>query len=195
MSLDSDARSSYKMSVSNSEGIPIESVEFYFYFLSLSVIRLGRHASWSTTRCESVRRKSRHSDFNNCVSFTIQTIVSTTVSDRIVEFKMSVFRCISRSPRQQWDTLVQCKAQIMEFVWSPTTGGGIKLSAVKFMQRMIVLMTRGVSDPRVRAPLLSDLFICLYRRNHSFRTGMIPTFHLSPQTIPLFPRRIWRLRA
>ena len=36
MSLDSDARSSYKMSVSNSEGIPIESVEFYFFYLLVS---------------------------------------------------------------------------------------------------------------------------------------------------------------
>ena len=35
MSLDSDARSSYKMSVSNSEGIPIESVEFFLNFYSL----------------------------------------------------------------------------------------------------------------------------------------------------------------
>lgn len=124
----------------------------------LSVIRLGRHTSWSVARREPVYRKSRHSDFDNSVSFTIPTIVSDIIPgtrDRAIECRDVAFRCISRNPRQQWDTLVQCKAQIMDFVWSPVAGSGIKLSAVKFMQRMILLMTRGVSDPRVRAPLLS----------------------------------------
>jgi symplekin len=51
--------------------------------------------------------------------------------------------------RSQWDTLVQCKARILEFVSSPHTNGGVRLSAVKFMQRLILVETRGVSDPRV----------------------------------------------
>lgn len=59
--------------------------------------------------------------------------------------------------RPQWDTLSQCKDRILNLVWSPHVNSGMKLSAVKFMQRLILVETRGVSDPRVR--LLSPICI------------------------------------
>jgi len=58
-------------------------------------------------------------------------------------------RCTNRNLRATWDTLVQCKTRILEFVWSSSVSIGVKLSAVKFLQRVILIQTRGVSDPRV----------------------------------------------
>ncbi|KAG6336042.1 hypothetical protein ID866_3041 [Astraeus odoratus] len=58
--------------------------------------------------------------------------------------------CQNRTQRQQWDLLMQCKGRILDLVWSSTTNGGVKLSAVKFMQKVILLQTRGISDPRLQ---------------------------------------------
>ncbi|KAJ8521574.1 hypothetical protein ONZ45_g1743 [Pleurotus djamor] len=57
--------------------------------------------------------------------------------------------CITRNDPGAWNTLTKCKARILEFVWSPTVTLGVKLSAMKFMQRVILVQTRGVSDPRL----------------------------------------------
>ncbi|KAH0836650.1 Symplekin tight junction protein C terminal-domain-containing protein [Lanmaoa asiatica] len=58
--------------------------------------------------------------------------------------------CANRTHRQQWDILSQSKSRILDFVASSTVNNGVKLSAVKFMQRVILLQTRGVSDPRLQ---------------------------------------------
>ena len=58
-------------------------------------------------------------------------------------------RCTQRNMQQQWDLLAQTKAKILEFVWQPHAPAGIKISAVKFMQRVILVQTRGPNDPRV----------------------------------------------
>jgi hypothetical protein len=58
-------------------------------------------------------------------------------------------RCINRNPRSQWDTLSQCKSTILDFVGAPVVNNGVRLSAVKFMQRVILVQTRGIADPRV----------------------------------------------
>ncbi|KAH7890752.1 Symplekin tight junction protein C terminal-domain-containing protein [Phlebopus sp. FC_14] len=58
--------------------------------------------------------------------------------------------CTSRTPHQQWDILSRCKSRILEFIWMPTANSGVKLPAVKFMQRVILLQTRGISDPRLQ---------------------------------------------
>ncbi|KAG0709256.1 Symplekin tight junction protein C terminal-domain-containing protein [Suillus ampliporus] len=58
--------------------------------------------------------------------------------------------CTNRTLRQQWDVLSQCKARILEFIWSPNASSGVKLSAIKFMQRIIIVQTRGISDPRLQ---------------------------------------------
>ncbi|KAG1882119.1 hypothetical protein F4604DRAFT_1991829, partial [Suillus subluteus] len=51
---------------------------------------------------------------------------------------------------QQWDVLSQWKAHILEFIWSPITSTGVKVSAIKFMQCVIIVQTRGISDPRLQ---------------------------------------------
>jgi hypothetical protein len=58
-------------------------------------------------------------------------------------------RCTNRNSRAQWDTLTFCKSRILEFVWTSEVNVGVKLSAIKFLQRVILVQTRGVSDPRV----------------------------------------------
>ncbi|KAG1882112.1 hypothetical protein F4604DRAFT_1678546 [Suillus subluteus] len=42
------------------------------------------------------------------------------------------------------------KAHILEFIWSPITSTGVKVSAIKFMQCVIIVQTRGISDPRLQ---------------------------------------------
>ncbi|KAI6112643.1 Symplekin tight junction protein C terminal-domain-containing protein [Pisolithus sp. B1] len=58
--------------------------------------------------------------------------------------------CSNRTQRQQWDLLSQCKTRILDFARSPTTNTGVKLSAIKFVQKVILLQTRGISDPRLQ---------------------------------------------
>lgn len=68
--------------------------------------------------------------------------------------------CTNRTLRPMWETLAGCKSKILEMVWSPTTTSGIKLVALKFMQRVILVQTRGVSDPRLQKPSDPNLSFC-----------------------------------
>ncbi|KAJ7180551.1 Symplekin tight junction protein C terminal-domain-containing protein [Mycena filopes] len=63
-----------------------------------------------------------------------------------------VFRllCANHSNPAAWNTLSTCKARILEFVWAPTTTNGIRFSSIKFLQRAILVQTRGISDPRLQ---------------------------------------------
>jgi len=38
---------------------------------------------------------------------------------------------------------------MIEMVWSTAGNVGVKLSALKFVQRVVLVQTRGVQDPRV----------------------------------------------
>ena len=60
-------------------------------------------------------------------------------------------RCSNRNARDLWQVLSQAKTRILELVWSPTATHGLKFAAIKFMQRAILVQTRGISDPRVRS--------------------------------------------
>jgi len=61
-------------------------------------------------------------------------------------------RCTNRANPEPWATLSSCKARITELVWAPNVNVGIRLSAMKFVQRVVLVQTRGVSDPRVSQP-------------------------------------------
>ncbi|KAJ7281804.1 Symplekin tight junction protein C terminal-domain-containing protein [Mycena rebaudengoi] len=58
--------------------------------------------------------------------------------------------CTNHSNPAAWNTLSSCKARILEFVWSPVASNGVRFSAMKFLQRVILLQTRGISDPRLQ---------------------------------------------
>lgn len=48
-----------------------------------------------------------------------------------------------------WDSLNALKTRIIELVWAPAATTGMKLAALKVIQRVILVQTRGVTDPRV----------------------------------------------
>ncbi|GLB41805.1 putative symplekin tight junction protein C terminal [Lyophyllum shimeji] len=68
--------------------------------------------------------------------------------------------CTNRSNGAAWNTLSASKTRIIEFLWSPSTAVGVKLSAMKFVQRVILVQTRGVSDPRLQNKNDPNLALC-----------------------------------
>lgn len=75
--------------------------------------------------------------------------------------------CSNRSNPAAWNTLTAAKARILDFVHSPTVPQGIRLAAMKFLQRVILVQTRGIPDPRVRLfiPRLSAHVAQLQNKN------------------------------
>jgi hypothetical protein len=87
-----------------------------------------------------------HNSLPSTFSFAVRTLfLSHTASIYRV-----ACRCTNHSNPAAWNTLSTCKARIIEFVWAPTTSNGVRLSSIKFVQRVVLLQTRGISDPRVR---------------------------------------------
>ncbi|QRV74154.1 symplekin [Ceratobasidium sp. AG-Ba] len=76
--------------------------------------------------------------------------------------------CTNRSARQQWDTLNAAKARILPMVDDATLPLGIRLSAIKFMQRTILVQTRGVNDPRVVLQNKGDPNLSMCPSDHPF---------------------------
>ncbi|KAI0322800.1 Symplekin tight junction protein C terminal-domain-containing protein [Amylostereum chailletii] len=68
--------------------------------------------------------------------------------------------CTNRSARQQWETLNQAKTRILEMVFAPHINAGVRLSAVKFMQKAILVQTRGIADPRLQNKNDPNLSMC-----------------------------------
>ncbi len=67
--------------------------------------------------------------------------------------------CANRNNRKPWDILCQVRARILEFVWGQHVSNGLRLAAIKFMQRVVLVQTRGVNDPRVRTcSMTCDLY-------------------------------------
>ncbi|KAJ7504498.1 Symplekin tight junction protein C terminal-domain-containing protein [Mycena galericulata] len=58
--------------------------------------------------------------------------------------------CTNHSNPAAWNTLSTCKDRILEFVWAPSTNNGVRFSSIKFLQRVILVQTRGISDPRLQ---------------------------------------------
>ncbi|KAJ7355393.1 Symplekin tight junction protein C terminal-domain-containing protein [Mycena albidolilacea] len=74
--------------------------------------------------------------------------------------------CTNHSNPAAWNTLSTCKARIIEFVWAPTTSNGVRLSSIKFVQRVVLLQTRGISDPRLQNKNDPNISSC--PANHPF---------------------------
>ncbi|KAH9945718.1 Symplekin tight junction protein C terminal-domain-containing protein [Amylocystis lapponica] len=68
--------------------------------------------------------------------------------------------CTNRNIRQQWDILSKAKARILDFVWSPHVSNGVRFAAVKFMQRVILVQTRGINDPRLQNKNDPNIAMC-----------------------------------
>ncbi|KAA1468855.1 hypothetical protein DENSPDRAFT_863857 [Dentipellis sp. KUC8613] len=99
-----------------------------------------------------------------------------------------VFRhlCTNRNARQLWDILSHAKARILEFALasntSPTTSAGVRLAAVKFMQRVVLVQTRGIADPRLQNK--NDPNIAMCPADHPF----VPVAALEAEGMKLLER-------
>ncbi|KZT27847.1 hypothetical protein NEOLEDRAFT_1130335 [Neolentinus lepideus HHB14362 ss-1] len=88
---------------------------------------------------------------------TVKLVVQTFATVYPLLFRVL---CMNRNLRQMWDVLVHAKTQILEFVRAPGVPMGVKLAAVKFMQRVILVQTRGVADPRLQNKNDPNLSMC-----------------------------------
>ncbi|KAF9530352.1 Symplekin tight junction protein C terminal-domain-containing protein [Crepidotus variabilis] len=63
-----------------------------------------------------------------------------------------VFRylCMNRANPNPWTTLSTCKVRLIDLLWAPNINVGVRLSAMKFVQRVVLVQTRGLSDPRLQ---------------------------------------------
>ncbi|KAF9499581.1 hypothetical protein BDN71DRAFT_1441725 [Pleurotus eryngii] len=87
--------------------------------------------------------------------------------------------CTTRSNPAAWETLTRCKVRILEFLWSPKPTAGMRLSAMKFMQRVILVQTRGVSDPRLQNKNDPNISFC--PADHPFLS--VPTLEQEGQRL------------
>ncbi|KAG6891200.1 hypothetical protein C0995_008452 [Termitomyces sp. Mi166 len=78
---------------------------------------------------------------------TVKVVVQTFTTVYPLLFRLS---CTSRNGQTAWNTLTTAKNRIIELVWAPTSNTGVKLAAIKFVQKVILVQTRGVSDPRLQ---------------------------------------------
>ncbi|KAI0057230.1 hypothetical protein BV25DRAFT_1831381 [Artomyces pyxidatus] len=89
--------------------------------------------------------------------FTVKIVVQTFASVYPLLFRSF---CLNRNARQPWDVLTHAKNRILELVWAPNTSAGVRLAAVKFMQRVILVETRGIADPRLQNKNDPNLSMC-----------------------------------
>ena len=98
--------------------------------------------------------------FPDGVCVAVSVIVSCAPRRVRVYIDRMHWRCVNRSNRKPWDILTQAKARILEFVWAPHVNAGLRISAVKFMQRVILVQTRGINDPRVCGQSYFEVVCC-----------------------------------
>ncbi|KAF8587835.1 hypothetical protein K439DRAFT_1652134 [Ramaria rubella] len=94
---------------------------------------------------------------NDPSTFTVKVVIQCFATVYPLLFRLY---CANRSLRQQWETLLRAKSRILEFLWSEHTSNGVKLSALKFTQRAILVQTRGISDPRLQNKADPNLALC-----------------------------------
>ncbi|KAI0704285.1 Symplekin tight junction protein C terminal-domain-containing protein [Cytidiella melzeri] len=68
--------------------------------------------------------------------------------------------CTNRALRHQWDTVSQSKARILNFAFAPQTPLGVKIASLKFVQRVILVQTRGGNDPRLQDKNDPNISMC-----------------------------------
>ncbi|KAG6866570.1 hypothetical protein C0991_002055 [Blastosporella zonata] len=88
---------------------------------------------------------------------TVKVVVQTFTAVYPLLFRLL---CMNRNGHAMWNTLTAAKTRIIEFVWAPTSTVGVKLAAMKFVQKVILVQTRGVSDPRLQNKNDPNLAFC-----------------------------------
>jgi hypothetical protein len=81
-------------------------------------------------------------------------------------------------------------------LWSPGVKAGVKLASMKFVQRVILVQTRGVSDPRVvcHLPSMRTLFLKSLVNFNSCKTKMTQTFPTAQVTTRSLIPPSWKPR-
>ncbi|KAF8329522.1 Symplekin tight junction protein C terminal-domain-containing protein [Cantharellus anzutake] len=109
---------------------------------------------------------------DTCASI-LATSTTTQILKRIIQCYAQLYPllfrylCINRANRQPWDVLSIAKGRIVEFLESsPPAPVGVRLAALKFAQRVILVQTRGVSDPRLQNK--ADPNVSLIPSDHLF---------------------------
>ena len=147
----------------------------------------------SKSRCRPWRAHTRFS-FVECASHARQDLLDPRGANVFFLSRFQFeYRCTNKNERAQWDTLTRAKNRIIEFMWAPEVQVGVQFAAVKFLQRVILVQSRGIADPRV-----SVIFACPLQTNDvclflllpsspfkSCKTKMTQTFRMSPETTHL----------
>jgi symplekin len=104
---------------------------------------------------------------------------------------ISHHRCSNRNYRQQWDVLNSAKSRILEILYAQHTLAGVRIAAIKFMQKVILVQTRGATDPRVRPPPsgtagspVNGFIMIWYRYEPSFHFFSFPLSQLQNKNDP-----------
>nr|GAT46745.1 predicted protein [Mycena chlorophos] len=87
----------------------------------------------------------------------VKTVISCLTSVYPLLFRSL---CANHNNPTQWTTLTTCKNRITALAWTEGTSTGIRLTAIKFVQRVILVQTRGVSDPRLQNKQDPNLSFC-----------------------------------
>ncbi|KAF9269017.1 hypothetical protein L218DRAFT_916524 [Marasmius fiardii PR-910] len=102
------------------------------------------------------------------------------------------FFCNNRSNPTAWHTLSSCKDTIIRFTQTSQVNLGVKISAFKFMQRAILVQTRGAFDPRLQNKNDPNISNCppdhpfinasaLEQEGQKFLEGVITTLYSTDQ--------------
>ncbi|KAN0103913.1 Symplekin tight junction protein C terminal domain containing protein [Russula decolorans] len=84
---------------------------------------------------------------NDGNAWTVKIAVQTLAGAYPLLFRRM---CTNKNERAQWETLARAKNRIVDFMWAPGTQAGVQFAAVKFLQRVILVQSRGVADPRLQ---------------------------------------------
>ncbi|KAH9983897.1 Symplekin tight junction protein C terminal-domain-containing protein [Russula compacta] len=84
---------------------------------------------------------------NDDNAWTVKVAVQTLAGAYPLLFRRI---CTNKNERTQWDTLTRAKSRIIELMWAPDVHAGVQLAAVKFLQKVILVQSRGIADPRLQ---------------------------------------------
>ena len=87
-------------------------------------------------------------------SLCVSNFWCASASSALIFSASFAHRCANRNERPQWDTLSRAKSRIIELMWAPNTQAGVQFAAVKFLQKVILVQSRGIADPRVSCSFL-----------------------------------------
>ncbi|KAG9035999.1 hypothetical protein FRB95_009999 [Tulasnella sp. JGI-2019a] len=76
------------------------------------------------------------------------------------------YLCDNRHNSSAWEVMCRAKDRILALVGSSRAPMGVQLAAIKFMQRIILVQSRGISDPRLQNK--SDPNVSMCPPNHPF---------------------------